>query len=177
MPFLGCAREKVGVLMWHERGVTRFVELGRAAAVALCVGLGAGASAPALGESSTPPAAQSQVDPAAVQPLSQMSTFLQGLSTFVLNTQTSLDIVTNDDQKIQLVGTASYKVRKPDAFVINVVSSSWNRRYIYAGRQFTIYAPKLGYYATVPAPETIQAAVADMSTRFGVSLPLDDLFR
>lgn len=155
-----------------------FNELSRVAAIGLCLALAVGASSPAqAADKMTSAAVPSQVDPAAVQALSEMSTFLQALSTFTLNTQTSLDVVTNDDQKIQLVGTATYKVRKPDAFVVDVVSSSWNRRYIYSGGQFTVYAPQMGYYATVPAPATIQATIADVSNRFGISVPLDDLFR
>ncbi|CAN7473058.1 DUF2092 domain-containing protein [Phenylobacterium sp. LjRoot164] len=164
--------------MRRVSGVVRRIGLGRIAAAGLCVGLAGGA--PALAQQpATPPAAAApaRVDPAAVQALSQMSAFLQSLSTFALKTDTSLEVVTNDDQKIQLVGTASYKVRKPDAFVVDVVSSSWNRRYIYAGGQFTVYAPELGYYATVPSQATIQATIADVATRFGISMPLDDLFR
>jgi hypothetical protein len=107
-----------------------------------------------------------------------MSAYLKSLSSFELTSQTSLDLVTDDDQKIQLDGESHYKVRKdPGAFLIDVVSDNWNRRYIYNGAEFTLYAPKLGYYATVPAPATIQATVDDISKRFGISLPLDDLFR
>lgn len=160
--------------MRRVSGVVRLIGLGSAAA-GLClsvVGVGA-----ALAQRPAAVTAASKVDPAAVKALAQMSAFLQSLSTFALATDTSLEVVTNDDQKIQLVGTASYKVRKPDAFVIDVVSSSWNRRYIYAGGQFTVYAPELGYYATVPTQTTIQATVADVAARFGISIPLDDLFR
>jgi hypothetical protein len=103
---------------------------------------------------------------------------LKSLSSFELTSETSLDLVATDDQKIQLDGVAHYKVRKnPGAFVIDVASDDWNRRYVYSGSEFTLYAPKLGYYATVPAPATIQATIDDISKRFGVSLPLDDLFR
>ena len=159
-------------------GAIRLDVLGQAAAAGLCLGLGLGAPSWAQPAGKpAPPASAAKVDPAAVKALSDMSGFLQSLSSFALATRTSLDVVTHDDQKIQLVGTAAYKVRKPDAFAIDFVSSSWNRRYIYAGRQFTLYAPELGYYATVPAPATIQATVADLSNRFGISLPLDDLFR
>lgn len=125
---------------------------------------------------SAQPAGQ-KIDPAAVAALRDMSAFLQRLSTFELKAQTSLDLVTNDGQKVQFDGVAHYKVRKPNAFVIDVVSDEWTRRYLYDGREFTLYAPKLGYYSTWPAPATIQATIQDVETRFGISLPLDDLFR
>lgn len=117
------------------------------------------------------------VDPMAVKALRDMSAYLQSLSAFGLTSRTSLDLVARDSQKIQLDGIATYKVRKPNAFVIDIVSDDWNRSYIYNGHEFTLYAPKLGYFSTFPAPATIQATVAQVENRFGISLPLDDLFR
>ncbi|HEY1415681.1 MAG TPA: DUF2092 domain-containing protein [Caulobacteraceae bacterium] len=133
------------------------------------------ATAPATASQTTPP---QKVDPDAVKALNEMSAYLKSLSSFELTSETSLDLVAADDQKIQLDGVAHYKVRKdPGAFVIDVASDDWNRRYIYNGAEFTLYAPKFGYYATVPAPATIEATVDDVAKRFGISLPLDDLFR
>jgi hypothetical protein len=137
-----------------------------------------------VAEAATPRAAPTphvtaarEVDPAAVKALREMSTYLQSLSTFKLTSRTSLDLVANDNQKIQLDGTATYRVRKPNAFVIDVVSDDWNRSYIYNGHEFTLYAPKLGYFATWAAPANIQETVNFVENRFGISLPLDDLFR
>ena len=149
----------------------------RVAALGLCLGLTA--VAPSWGAPQTPPAttAPARPDPAAVKALVDMSAYLQSLSSFELVSRTSLDLVTNDSQKIQLEGVATYKVRRPDAFVIDVVSDDWSRRFIYTGREFTLYSPKLGYFSTWPAPATIRETIADVETRFGISIPLDDLFR
>ena len=155
----------------------------RLASIGLCfalAGAAAFADAPQERTQAPPPrgaTAPPRVDPAAVKALADMSAFLQSLSAFELTSRTSLDLVANDDQKIQLDGIATYKVRKPDAFVIDVVSDEWNRRFIYKGREFTLYAPKLNYFSTWAAPATIKDAIADAETRFGISLPLDDLFR
>lgn len=155
----------------------------RLAAAGMCLGL-AVAVAPAVGQQAAtrpaapvPAAEAPKVDPATVRALAEMSAYLQSLKSFELTSRTSLDLVTFDDQKIQLDGTATYKVRKPDAFVIDVVSDDWNRRYIYRGQEFTQYAPKLGYFSTWQAPATIKETIADAEDRFGISLPLDDLFR
>jgi hypothetical protein len=118
-----------------------------------------------------------KIDPNAVKALRDMSAFLQSLSTFKLESEASLDVVTNDGQKVQLDGVAQYKVRKSNAFAIDIVSDSWNRQYIYNGREFTLYAPKLGFYATVPAPATNQATIAMIGTSSASRVPLDDLFR
>lgn len=156
----------------------------RWAAMGLCFALAAPTSQAGAAQlqptaQAPPPAATAppRVDPAAVRALADMSAFLQSLSAFELKSKTSLDLVANDDQKIQLDGAATYKVRKPDAFVIDVTSDEWNRRFIYHGREFTLYAPKLNYFSTWPAPGSIKEAIADAETRFGISLPLDDLFR
>jgi hypothetical protein len=154
----------------------------RLAAVGFCLGLAAVAppsgalaqAAKAATPKSAPPAAK--VDPAAIKALSDMSAFLQSLNGFELTSQTSLDVVATNDQKIQLDGATVYKVRKGAGFVIDVVSDIWNRRYVYDGRQFTLYAPTLGYFATVPAPATNRETISEVEAAFGVSLPLDDLF-
>ena len=148
-----------------------------AVAVSLGLGLAVATGPSAQPQPAVPATAARSVDPAAVKALSDMSAYLQSLSTFELTTATSLDLVANDDQKVQLDGVAHYKVRKPDAFVIDVVSDDWTRQYLYSGGEFTLYAPRQGYYSSWPAPRTIQAAVADIENRFGISLPLDDLFR
>lgn len=153
----------------------------RIAALGFCCALAATAPSLAVAQAqqTAPPAANAspQVDPSAVKALAEMSAFLQSLSAFALTSRTSLDLVANDGQKIQLDGVATYKVRKPDAFMIDVASDEWNRRFIYNGREFTLYAPKLNYFSTWAAPATIKDAIADAETRFGISLPLDDLFR
>jgi len=151
-------------------------KIGSAVVVGACLALAmvtpsAGAPAP------TAETAAQKVDPKAVKALNEMSTFLRSLSTFRLESQTSLEVVTNDGQKIQLNGVANYRVRKPDAFVIDIVSDSWNRQYVYDGKEFTLYAPKLGYFSTFPAPATIKDTITEIGDKFGISLPLDDLFR
>jgi hypothetical protein len=125
----------------------------------------------------TPPTRPSPPDPAAVDALIKMSIYLQSLKSFEMSSETSLDLVAEDGQKLQLDGTARYRVRKPDAFVVDVVSDTWNRNYYYNGKDFTLYAPKQNLFSTWQSPSNIQAALKDANDRFGISLPLEDLFR
>ena len=122
-------------------------------------------------------ATQPAVEPRALQALERMSAYLSSLNSFEAESHTSLEVVTMDGQKIQLDGTADYKVLRPNNFVIEVDSDLKKRRFIYDGKNFTVFAPQLGYYATVPAPPTIRQTLDTISTRFGISLPLEDLFR
>ena len=117
------------------------------------------------------------VEPAAVQALQRMSAYLGTLTAFEVRSQTSLDVVTVSDQRVQLDGVVTYKVRRPDGFVIDVDSDLKKRRFIYDGKKFTVVAPKLDYYAQVSEPPTIRETLQAISDRFGISLPLQDLFR
>ena len=96
------------------------------------------------------------VEPAALRALQRMSGFLGTLTSFEVTSENSRDLVTGDGQRLTLDGVASYKVRRPDGFVIDVKSDVKNRTFIYDGKTFTVYAPELGFYATVAAPPTIR---------------------
>jgi hypothetical protein len=119
----------------------------------------------------------SKVDPKALQALQKMSAYLKTLSTARVTTQTTLDLVADDGQKIQLDGAAEYKIRKPNGFVIDVDTDFRKRRYIYDGKSFTVFSPELGYYSTIAAPPTIRATLDAIWNRFHIALPLEDLFR
>lgn len=118
----------------------------------------------------------SPVEPRALQALDSMSAFLRTQQKFALSAQTTLDLVTQDGQRIQLDGTTDYKVRRPAGFVITVNTDAKKRTFIYDGKQFTLYAPELGYYATVDAPATNLAVLDTIESKFGIDLPLKDLF-
>jgi hypothetical protein len=120
--------------------------------------------------------AKPQIEPEALAAVKRMSDYLGTLKTFQVNTQTNLDLVTEEGQRVQVDGQADYKVRRPDGFVIDVKSDLKDRRFIYDGKTFTVFAPKLGYYATVDAPKTIQATLDEVSDKLGIQLPLEDLF-
>jgi len=58
------------------------------------------------------------VEPAAIAALKKMSAYLSSASTLQITSQGSLDVVTNDGQRLQLDGTTDYKIRRP-GFVID----------------------------------------------------------
>lgn len=144
--------------------------------LALAAALSAGA--PAWSQTPSPDAAAAlpEVAPEAVAALQRMGAYLAGLPRFEVVSESNLDLVTDADEKIDLDGITTYQVRRPDAFVIESRTDRKARRFIYDGHQFTIHAPRLGYYATVAAPPTIREVLAEAEDRYGVSLPLQDLF-
>jgi len=123
-----------------------------------------------------PVANEGVIQDSAVDALKAMSNYLMQQQTLQVSTEGSLDVVTNDGQRIQLDGTTTYKIRRP-GFVIDYVSDMKSRRFIYDGKTFTVYSPKLGFYASVPAPGTNREVLDTIYQKFGISLPLVDLFR
>src|SRR5512139_823265 len=117
------------------------------------------------------------VEPEAVNALKRMSEFLLSLNTIQITSDSSLDAVTNDGQRIQMDGVTNYKVRKPNGFVIEYQNPMKPRTYYYDGKSFTVFSPKLGFYAQAPAPATNREVLDTIYQRYGISLPLEDLFR
>ena len=64
------------------------------------------------------PTASTVVEPEALAALQRMGQYLSTLSSFEVKTTTTLDLVTNDGQRIQLDGGADYRVKRPDGFVV-----------------------------------------------------------
>ena len=116
------------------------------------------------------------IDDNAIEALNEMSNFLMSAKTLALTSEATRDVVTNDGQRIQLEGVAKYKIRRP-GFVIDYTSDIKDRSFIYDGKTFTVYSPKLGFYAQVPAPGTNREVLDTIYNKFGIALPLEDLFR
>jgi hypothetical protein len=123
-----------------------------------------------------PIANEGVIEDSAVDALKDMSKYLMSAQTLAITSQGTMDVVTNDGQRIQLDGVTNYKIRRP-GFVIDYSSDIKGRRFIYDGKNFTVYSPKLGYYATVPAPGTNREVLDTIYNKFGIALPLEDLFR
>jgi hypothetical protein len=154
--------------------------LGAAALAALAIGASAappaGAQTPATTAAAAPKAAP-KVQPEALRALEGMSAYLATLKSFRVTSQTSLDVVTVEGQRVQLDGVVTYKVRRPDRFIIDFSTALKKRRYVYDGKTFVLFAPELGYYARVPAPPTNTQTLDLLWDKFGIVLPLEDLFR
>lgn len=134
------------------------------------------ATAPARPAAAPAQPSQSQVDPQAVDALMKMSAYLRTLQNFQVTLQTQRDDVDVYGQLITLGGAATYKVRRPNGLTIDMASPQRTRHYVYDGKSITVFDPKTGYFATVPAPGTIRETLAMAQDKFGVELPLADLF-
>ncbi|MBV8685038.1 MAG: DUF2092 domain-containing protein [Caulobacteraceae bacterium] len=120
--------------------------------------------------------APSQVDPGAVAALTKMSAYLRTLPAFQITLQARRDDVDVYGQLITLNGEVVYKVRRPDALAVDLALPAMTRQYIYDGKTVTVFDPKTGYYGKIQAPPTIRETLELASDKYGVALPLVDLF-
>jgi hypothetical protein len=121
--------------------------------------------------------ADSDIDPDALEALKRMSAYLGTQTSFELKTTGAFDLVLDDGQRLQFGDNATFKVRRPNGFVIERVGDYKDRRFTYDGKQLTVSSPRTSYYAQVDAPPTIRETLSLASDRYGIELPLTDLFR
>jgi hypothetical protein len=125
----------------------------------------------------TPGADNPDLDPIALDALQKMVAHLGTLKNFEVTTRTTIDQVLPNGQKIQMDGGATYKVQRPNAFFIETRSDRRVRQFFYNGKTFTMFSPRMGFYAEVPAPATISEVLQKLEDNYNVSVPLNDLFR
>ncbi|HYG06607.1 MAG TPA: DUF2092 domain-containing protein [Stenotrophomonas sp.] len=121
-------------------------------------------------------AAASPLEPQAVAALQKMGAYLRSLKSFSVHGDTTIDVVTEDGQKLQFPGSVDYKVRTPNDLRLSWKTDRKERELYYDGKTLTVYGPKNKYYASVDAPPTLRALMDDVRDRYGIELPLPDLF-
>jgi hypothetical protein len=121
-------------------------------------------------------AANPAVEQAALDALSKMSAYLRTLQSFQVSGDTVREVVEDNGQKLQMLGSTTYKVRRPNGFTIEIAEDRQVRRFIYDGKSLTVFAPRMGYYATIAAPPTIHEVLDLAADKYDVAVPLEDLF-
>lgn len=148
---------------------------------AVCLALGLLLPATSAAQSDVPPSAAAASAAAAVQPeavaaLERMGTYLRSLKNFTVHGDTTIDLVMEDGQKLEFPGTVDYKVRAPNGLQLDIRSDRKERQLFYDGKTLTVYGPKNKLYASTDAPPTIGALLDAASDKYGIELPLADLF-
>jgi hypothetical protein len=120
--------------------------------------------------------AASPVDQASIQALKDMGAFLQTLKRFRVSTQLTGERVLADGQKLQHTATADMDVERPNKIRVLMHSARSERELIYDSKTVTLHTPAQKYYSTVEFTDNINGLVNRLEQRFGVELPLADLF-
>lgn len=123
------------------------------------------------------PAQTSLVEPDAMAALNKMGSYLRTLKSFQVEAATTDEDVLENGLKIQYSGISKILVQMPNKLRAEVSDDRRQRQYLYDGKTVTLYAQRLNYYATLPAPDTIAKLDDKLDEKYATNIPLADLFR
>ncbi|OOV93059.1 hypothetical protein MF4836_22410 [Pseudomonas sp. MF4836] len=121
--------------------------------------------------------AQAEIEPRAVQALEHMGSYLRSLRQFGIETQSSTDQVLEDGQTLEFRHRTELLAQRPDKLRVSVENQGAQRSLYYDGKSFTLFESRSGYFTRAPAPASIEQLLDQLSERYGIELPLADLFR
>lgn len=130
----------------------------------------------------TPPKMEPQaqdapaLEPSAIHAIELMAQKLRSLKSFTVTADVTDEEVLDPGQKVTYGGTVTYKVRAPDKFFAAVDSDRKQRSFYYDGSKFTVYAPRMHFYAQKPVTGTVSQLVESAQEKYGIEMPLADLF-
>jgi hypothetical protein len=147
----------------------------------LVLGLGAAwaqqpAAAPAAASAVATAPESEAINPAAIEALKSMGAYLHTLKSFSVRSESTTDEVLASGQKVQFANTVDIRSRLPNRVRVDVSSDRKSREIYYDGKTVTQFAPRLKYYATVPAPPTVRETLKAAATKYDLDVPLADLF-
>jgi hypothetical protein len=124
-----------------------------------------------------PAPAPMEKDPRALKVLQEMGTFLRGLKNLHLIADSDTDQVLDNGQAVQFSYRTELIATPPNKLRVNVVDGPYRKTLFYNGKRFVLFDQGQRYYASGSAPSNIDGLLADMNQRYGIVLPLADLFR
>ena len=119
----------------------------------------------------------SRIDPDAIAALKKMGDYLRTLKTIGVHAIVTTEDVMEDGQKVQRSAIMDLVAVRPNKMRIEIADQRQPRTLYYDGKTFTMWAPRVKYYATADAPPTIVQLVDTLEDRFDIDVPFVDLFR
>jgi hypothetical protein len=123
-------------------------------------------------------AAQAQparIDPEAQRLLKTSTDFIAGQSKFSLDTRNSLEVVLYSGQKIEFNHTARQSVQRPNKLRAERTGDLTEQLFVYDGRSLTLSNAGDKSYATVGAPDTLEAMLDFARNSLDIVAPAGDL--
>ena len=115
-------------------------------------------------------------DPRALAALERMGAALRSHQAINVHADVTAEDALNTGEKLQYSGTVDIVARRPGAMRLTMRMGSSERTLYYDGKTLTMAAPELNYYASVEAPPTIIEMLRMADERYGIEVPLADLF-
>ena len=116
------------------------------------------------------------VNPASIQALKDMGAHLQSLKRFQVTTELTGERVLVDGQKLQHTAMAEMDVQRPNMLRARMFSARSEREIFYDGKVATLFIPAQKAYSTVNFTGNLDDLVTKLEERYGVEIPLSDLF-
>ncbi len=116
------------------------------------------------------------IDPGAMEALDKMGAYLRTLKSFQVRADVTTDDVLDDGQTIQFSSKVDLVAARPNRMRTEVTDDDGHRFFFFDGKNFTIFGQVVNYYATVPAPPTLAELADALNDKYGIELPLVDLF-
>ncbi|MGE0259664.1 MAG: DUF2092 domain-containing protein [Alphaproteobacteria bacterium] len=79
-----------------------------------------------------------------------------------------------DAQPLHIFHTMSVIVRRPDRLAVQITGDDGSAKLLYDGKTLTVFNAAKNTYATVAAPDNLQAMMKDVVARYNVDFPLAD---
>src|SRR5262245_9468613 len=139
----------------------------------------ASATAPAASDTNPAPAqsgAAVERDPDAIKALEDMGRYLRTLNAFQIRSQTTRDEVLADGQNAESGGVVDMIVARPNRLRADVTTDKQQRMFFNDGKTFMVWAHRMNYYATIPAPATLRELADKLADKYNLELPVADLF-
>lgn len=115
------------------------------------------------------------VDPAAVQILQRTMDYLASLQQFSVHTHNTIEEVLVSGQKIQFDYSNGLTVQRPNKLLAKRHGDIVDQSFSYDGKTLTLYNASHNFYASVPAPDSIEAMLDYARESLGIIAPASDL--
>ncbi len=112
----------------------------------------------------------------ALKALNDMSGYLRTLDRLSIHANLYVDEILDSGQKIQKNRSLLITANPPSNLKAITSNTDNVREFYYDGKEFTIYTPQTGYYASFKAPETIPKLIEKATDNYDIEIPLSDLF-
>lgn len=109
--------------------------------------------------------------------LEDMGRYLRGLKSFELTADGTAEARAENGQNVEFALQLHYLVQTPNRLMGEISTGARKVQMFYDGTKLTIAAPGKGYYTDAPMSGNLSTLLAQADAKYGVTLPLESLFR
>lgn len=117
---------------------------------------------------------QPAIQPEAAKLFEKSLSYLAGLDTFGLESNSSIEIVLEDGQKLQFDHAVTAIVQRPNKLFARRLGELADEEVFYDGKNLAMHYPGAGFYASVAAPDTLEAMLDFAMLKLDLVAPAGD---